>query len=77
MSKPATLADLAPGQASTVRAIRGTGATAIRLMEMGLVPGTEVHVLKYAPLRDPLELRVRGFHLSLRRAEAAMVEVSA
>jgi Fe2+ transport system protein FeoA len=46
-----------------------------RLMEMGLLPGTTVEVVRLAPLGDPMDLRVRGFHLSIRRAEAAAVRV--
>ena len=51
-------------------------ALTLRLLEMGLVPGTDVVVIKRAPLGDPIELRLRGFHLSLRRVEAARVEVA-
>jgi ferrous iron transport protein A len=47
-----------------------------RLMEMGLLPGTRIHVVRVAPLGDPLELRVRGYSLSLRRAEAAQITVT-
>jgi ferrous iron transport protein A len=75
MATARTLADLRPGEKGVVVAVRGEGATAIRLMEMGLTPGVEVVVLKLAPLRDPIELRLRGFHLSVRRAEAARIEV--
>ena len=56
--------------------VEGGGALTLRLLEMGLVPGTKVSVIKRAPLGDPLELRVRGYHLSLRRAEATRVGVT-
>lgn len=48
----------------------------VRLLEMGFVPGVEVTLVKRAPLGDPLELRLRGFHVSLRRAEARAVELA-
>ena len=69
-----TLGSLGPGARATV-----TGYTSDdppgRILEMGLVPGTPVEVVRVAPLGDPLDIRVRGFHLSLRRAEADHVEV--
>jgi Fe2+ transport system protein FeoA len=72
---PATLDGLAVGHSARVVAVDGTGATAVRLLEMGFVPGTRVTLVKLAPLGDPLELRLRGFHVSLRRAEAARIRV--
>jgi ferrous iron transport protein A len=54
----------------------GADATAIRLLEMGLTPGALVRVVGRAPLGDPLELEVRGYRLSLRRAEAARVAIA-
>jgi ferrous iron transport protein A len=56
--------------------IGGTGAVARRLMEMGVVPGAPVRVIKSAPLGGPLEIRVRGYHLALRRTEAQTIMVS-
>ncbi len=70
-----TLADVPIGSAATVERVGGRRDIAIRLMEMGLLPGTRVEVLRVAPLGDPIELRVRGFALSIRRAEAKSVEV--
>jgi ferrous iron transport protein A len=70
-----TLAGVETGRRARVVAIKGGGALSLRLMEMGLVPGTEIAVIKRAPFGDPIELRVRGFHLSLRREEAERVEV--
>ncbi len=71
-----TAASLELGRSGVIEDVEGTDATAVRLLEMGLVPGTTVTLLKRAPLGDPLQFRVRGFHLSLRRAEAARVVVT-
>lgn len=62
---------------NTVRIIKlhGSGAVRRRLMDMGLTKGTEVYVRKVAPLGDPMELTVRGYELSLRKADAEMIEV--
>ena len=66
---------LEAGRHARVTAVRGTGAVARRLMEMGFVPGAPVRVIKAAPLGDPLEVRVRNYHLALRRSEAQTVSV--
>jgi ferrous iron transport protein A len=63
------------GRHARVAAVRGSGAVARRLMEMGVVPGAPVRVIKAAPLGDPLEVRVRNYHLALRRSEAQTVSV--
>lgn len=55
--------------------VSGTDEIAVRLMEMGIIPGTEVKLLGRAPLGDPLEIEVRGYRLSIRQAEAARVEI--
>jgi Fe2+ transport system protein FeoA len=70
------LSSLSVGQAGEIVEITDAGDTTIRLLEMGLVPGTLIAVVKRAPMGDPLELRVRGYHISLRKAEAAAVMVS-
>ena len=70
-----TLADLAKGQSAVVKEIEGADELAIRLLEMGLTPGAAVKMLGAAPLGDPLELEVRGYRLSLRKAEARRVQV--
>ena len=70
-----TLAQLHVGDGAQVVAVEGDGAVAVRLLEMGFVPGSHVAVVKVAPFGDPLELRLRGYHVSLRRAEAARVVV--
>ena len=63
-------------QSAVVLAIGGAGSFRRRLMEMGLVPGTGVEVTNVAPLGDPLELKVRGGSLSIRRAEAEVITVA-
>jgi len=71
----ATLAELSVGDSAVVEEIAGTDAISLRMMEMGIVPGTMVKLLGRAPLGDPLEFELRGFRLSLRVAEAARVTV--
>ncbi len=70
-----TLDALAPGESGVVVRLAGDAATARRLMELGLVPGTPVEVVRRAPLGDPMELRLRDIHLSLRRSEAVHIHV--
>jgi ferrous iron transport protein A len=72
-----TLAELEIGQTATVRRIEGSDDIAVRLLEMGLTPGVEVKLVGAALLGDPVELEVRGYHLSLRKSEAKRVEVAA
>ena len=71
-----TLRDVKVGESATVAKLTGAGALKRRIMDMGLTKGTRVHVRKVAPLGDPLELTVRGYELSIRKDEAASVEVS-
>ena len=59
----------------TVVKLHGEGAVKRRLMDMGLTKGTQVHIRKVAPLGDPVEVTVRGYELSLRKADAEMIEV--
>ena len=70
-----TLADLSLGKPGRVRAVDGPRAFRRRLLEMGLVPGTEVTIVSVAPLGDPLQIQVRGGQWSIRRAEAAQIQV--
>jgi len=70
-----TLNALPHGREARVVSVEGEGAIARRLMEMGVVPGAPVCVIKAAPLGDPIEVRVRGYHLALRRAEAQTIKV--
>jgi Fe2+ transport system protein FeoA len=70
-----SLAEIALGRAATVREIAGPRSFRRRLLEMGLVPGTEVRVVTIAPLGDPLQIQVRGGQWSIRRTEAAQITV--
>lgn len=69
------LSELREGQAATVVRVGGGGPFRRRLLEMGFLRGTEVYVEKYAPLKDPIELILKGYHVSLRVEEAANVDV--
>ena len=69
------LADLPIGERGRVLAILGGDELSVRLLEMGLTPGVEVALVGAAPLGDPLELELRGYRLSVRRTEAARVEI--
>lgn len=70
-----TLKEVKVGDRVTVLRLHGEGAVKRRIMDMGLTKGTEVLVRKVAPLGDPVEVSVRGYELSLRKDDAAMVEV--
>ena len=70
-----TLNELEIGKTAKVVRLNGEGAVKRRIMDMGLTKGTEVAVRKVAPLGDPVELTVRGYELSIRRDEAAAIEV--
>ena len=72
----ATLRDVRVGDSCTVAALAGGGAVKRRVMDMGLTKGTRVRVRKVAPLGDPIEITVRGYELSIRKDEAANVEVT-
>ncbi len=71
-----TLRDVKIGDTVTVVKIHGEGAIKRRIMDMGITKGTSVYVRKVAPLGDPVEITVRGYELSLRKADAEMVEVT-
>ena len=70
-----TLRDVAVGDTAKVKKLHGEGAVKRRIMDMGITKGISVYVRKVAPLGDPLELNVRGYALSLRKGDAAMIEV--
>ncbi|MBQ3799242.1 MAG: ferrous iron transport protein A [Treponema sp.] len=70
-----TLKEVKTGQTVTVQKIAGEGAVKRRIMDMGITKGTEIYVRKVAPLGDPVEVTVRGYELSVRKADAEMVEV--
>ena len=69
------LTDLLPGESGTVHSIKGTSEARLHLMEMGLTPGTHVRVCRIAVLGGPLDISIRGYRLSLRRQEAAAIEL--
>jgi len=70
-----TLRDVRAGESATVVRLHGEGAVRRRIMDMGLTRGTELLVRKVAPLGDPMELNVRGYELSVRKADAQFIEV--
>ncbi len=71
------LAQLTVGASATIQAYPQAGAAFTRLREMGLLPGTRITLVRIAPLGDPIEIQVRGYRLSLRKSEAALIEVVA
>lgn len=71
----ATLRDAKVGETVTVKKLAGEGAIKRRIMDMGITKGTEIYIRKVAPLGDPVEVTVRGYELSLRKADAEMVEI--
>lgn len=70
-----TLREVAIGENVTVKKLHGEGAVKRRIMDMGITKGTQVYVRKVAPLGDPVEITVRGYELSIRKADADMIEV--
>ena len=71
-----TLKDVKIGETVRIIKLRGEGAVKRRIMDMGLTKGTEVTIRKVAPLGDPIEITVRGYELSLRKADAEMIDVA-
>ena len=70
-----TLKETACGQSAKVKKLHGEGPVRRRIMDMGITKGVDVYVRKVAPLGDPVEVTVRGYELSLRKADAEMIEV--
>jgi len=70
-----TLKDIQPGNICTLKIVNAEGALKQRFMDMGLVPEVEVAVVRNAPLKDPMELRLGSFYLTIRKSEAALIEV--
>lgn len=70
-----TLKDVKVGETVKVVKLNGTGAVKRRIMDMGITKGVDIHVRKVAPLGDPMELNLRGYELSVRKADAEMIEV--
>ena len=71
-----TLRDAKVGDTVKVVKLHGEGSTKRRIMDMGITKGVEIHVRKVAPLGDPMELSVRGYELSVRKADAEMIEIA-
>lgn len=70
-----TLNQLGPGETGMVTKVTGSGPVKRRIVDMGIVYGSKIHVQKFAPLGDPMEIKVKNFNLSLRKSEAALIEV--
>lgn len=71
-----TLNQLRVGESGTISSVGGEGALRLRLLDMGLIPRTKVTLIKVAPMGDPLEIRVRGYELTLRINDAKKIEVN-
>ena len=71
-----TLKDVKVGENAVVKRLHGEGPVKRRIMDMGITKGVELHVRKVAPLGDPMELNVRGYELSVRKADAEMIEIA-
>ena len=70
-----TLRELKPGETVVVKKISGEGAIKRRIMDMGITKGIEIYVRKVAPLGDPIEITVRNYELSVRKADAELIEI--
>ncbi len=70
-----TLKDITVGKTAKVLKINGQGAVKRRIMDMGITKGTDINIIKVAPLGDPIEINLRGYALSLRKADAEMIIV--
>ena len=70
-----TLKDLEIGKSAVIETVGGEGTLRQHFLDMGVIPGAEVTVVKYAPLGDPIELRIHGYELTLRLADAAKIQV--
>lgn len=69
------LKDMKPGESGLIVTLHGSGNVKHRLIDMGLVHGAKIHVMKFAPLGDPVEIKVKNFELALRNSEAGMIDV--
>lgn len=72
-----TLDELPIGQHAVIRTVGGEGELRCRLLDMGLIPRTAVEVRKVAPMGDPIEIRIRGYELTIRKDDAAKIEITA
>lgn len=68
------LSEMKPGEKCKVTAVGGEGELRIRLLDMGIIPGTVVEIVKYAPMGDPVQIRLRGYELTLRLCDTAKIE---
>ena len=71
-----TMDELKPGKNAVITAVKGEGALRLRLLDMGLIPHTKVKVRKTAPMGDPVQIVIRGYELTIRKADVAMIEIS-
>lgn len=71
-----TLQQSKVGDTAVVKKLHGEGAVRRRIMDMGITKGVQIYIRKLAPLGDPIEVNVRGYELSIRKADAAMIEIS-
>ena len=71
-----TLGDMNPGQAGKVARLNGRGGVYKRLLDMGVTPGSPIELKRVAPLGDPIEIKVKGYSLSLRKSEAEMISIA-
>ena len=69
------LSEMKPGNTYTIKKVDGEGVLRGRLLDMGLIPRTRVTVVKFAPMGDPMEIRLRGYELTIRKEEASLIEV--
>ena len=69
-----TISDLKIGQSGTVTKVGGEGMLRLRFLDMGLIPGTKVCLQKVAPMGDPIQIRLRGYELTIRLADASMID---
>ena len=70
-----TLRDLQTGESAVITTVGGSGALRQHFLDMGMIPGVEVTLVKYAPMGDPMELRLHGYELTLRLADAEQIEI--
>ncbi|NLA80883.1 MAG: ferrous iron transport protein A [Chloroflexi bacterium] len=70
-----TLKEMKPGEIAVVKKVHGEGSLRRRILDMGIIRGTQLEMVKKAPLGDPIEVKIKGYDLSLRQTEAALVEV--
>lgn len=75
-AKSILLSQLKSGESGIVEGVDGNGLLSQRLLEMGIIRGTPIEVVRFAPLGDPIDIKIRGYHLSLRRQEAEGIRVS-